>query len=304
MGAQVGEATRRFERVTVSIPGSDAPAVAVSRRVYDSARRPPAFVGEFRNLWEYRALFRLLVVRDVLLKYKRSVLGIWWTLLNPLLTMTVLWLVFSRIFRFAIGTTGVPYVIYLLAGVVVMVFFTQAVLAVAGSILNNADVLARVHVPPEVFSLAAATAAAVNFVLSLIPLFIFELALGVSIPWTVLLVPLFVLAVLGLAAGLGMMVASLAVRFGDTLSLTEILLQLLTYMTPVFYPISIVPGRFRLVLALNPLTHYVALFRNLVYGGNLFSSWDPVIVAGTSAVALALGGWVFARSWRAAVVML
>ena len=288
----------------MSLSQTDVAGETGSRRIYDSARRSPAVVGELRNLWEYRELFRLLVVRDVLLKYKRSVLGIWWTLLNPLLTMTVLWLVFSRIFRFAIGTTGVPYVVYLLAGVVVIVFFTQAVLAVAGSILNNADVLARVHVPAEVFSLAAATASAVNFTFSLIPLFIFELALGVGIPWTALLVPLFVVAVLALAAGLGMMIASLAVRFHDTLSLTEILLQLFTYMTPVFYPVSIVPGRFRLVLDLNPLTHYVALFRNLVYGGSLASPWDALIVAATSVVALALGAWVFARSWRTAMVML
>jgi ABC-2 type transport system permease protein len=261
-------------------------------------------VGEFRNLWEYRALFRLLVVRDVLLKYKRSVLGVWWTLLNPLLTMTVLWLVFSRLFRFAIGTTGVPYVIYLLAGVVMMTFFTQAVLAVTGSMVNNADVLARVHVPAEVFSLAAATAAAVNFVLSLFPLLIFQLALGVGIPWTVLLLPVPVLALLGLAAGLGLMVASLAVRFADTLSLTEIVLQLFTYMTPVFYPISIVPGDFRLVIDLNPLTHYLHMFRALVYEGHVVPFWEAGVVTGTSLAALALGAWVFARSWRGAAVML
>lgn len=277
---------------------------ASSRRTYDSARRSPAVIGEFRNVWEYRALFRLLVVRDVLLKYKRSALGIWWTLLNPLLTMTVLWLVFSRIFRYTIGTTGVPYVVYLLSGVVVMVFFSQAVLAVAGSMLNNADVLARVHVPAEVFSLAAATAASVNFVFSLVPLFVFELALGVGIPWTVLLLPLFVVALLGLAAGVGLMIASLAVRFHDTLSLTEILLQLFTYMTPVFYPVAIVPGGFRLVIEFNPLAHYVAMFRRLAYGGSIGSLAEVGIVAGTSMVALGLGAWVFARGWRRAVVML
>ena len=286
--------------------GSDISLAAsgTSRRIYDSARRPPAVVGELRNLWEYRELFRLLVVRDVLLKYKRSVLGIWWTLLNPLLTMTVLWLVFSRIFRYTIGTTGVPYVVYLLSGVVLIVFFTQAVVAVASSILNNANVLAHVHVPAEVFSLAAATAAAVNFVLSLIPLFIFEIALGVGIPWTVLLLPIAVLALLGLAAGIGLMVASLAVRFQDTLSLTEILLQLFTYGTPIFYPVSIAPGSFRLVIDLNPLTHYVALFRRLVYGGSVGPLWELGVVMGTSITALVLGAWVFARGWRAAAVML
>jgi len=240
----------------------------------------------------------------VLLKYKRSVLGVWWTLLNPLLTMTVLWLVFSRIFRYTIGTTGVPYVVYLLSGVVLIVFFSQAVIAVAGSMLNNASVLAHVHVPAEVFSLAAATAAAVNFILSLVPLLIFQIVLGVGIPWTVLLLPIPVVALLALAAGIGLMVASLAVRFQDTLSLTEILLQLFTYGTPIFYPISIVPGSFRLVIDLNPLYYYVSLFRRLVYAGSVGPLWQLGIVVGTSLAAVVLGAWVFSRGWRAAAVML
>lgn len=279
-------------------------AAAASRRTYDSDARPLAVVGELRNLWEFRALFRLLVVRDVLLKYKRSVLGVWWTLLNPLLTMTVLWLVFSRLFRFAIGTTGVPYVIYLLSGVVVISFFSQAVVAVAGSMIANADVLGRVYVPAEVFSLAAATAAAVNFLLSLIPLFIFQLALGVGIPWTALLLPVPIVALLAMAAGLGLMLASLAVRFGDTLSLTEILLQLLTYLTPVFYPLSVVPGGFKLFIQFNPLYHHLAMFRGLAYGGYVGSAGELGIVVGSSAAVLALGAWIFARGWRSAAVML
>jgi ABC-2 type transport system permease protein len=279
-------------------------AEARSRRTYDSAIRPRPIVGELRNLWEYRALFRLLVVRDVLLKYKRSVLGVWWTLLNPLLTMTVLWLVFSHIFRFAIGSTGVPYVVYLLSGVIFMVFFSQAVLAVARSLLDNASVLARVHVPPEVFSLAAATAAGVNFALSLIPLLIFQLALGVGVPLTVLLVPIPFLALLAFAAGLGLMVASLAVRFQDAISITEIVLQVSQYATPIFYPVAIVSGRYRPLIDLNPLAHYVAMFRQLVYGGTLPSLGELGLVVGMSAAALALGAWIFARGWRTAAVML
>jgi ABC-2 type transport system permease protein len=287
----------------MSVTPAAAP-VPPSRRSYDSARRAPAIVGELRNLWEYRALFRLLVVRDVLLKYKRSVLGIWWTLLNPLLMMTILWLVFSRLFRVAIGTTGVPYVVYLLAGVVVITFFTQAVRAVAGSMVDNTDVLARVHVPAEVFSLAAATAAAVNFMLSLIPLFVFQIALGVGIPWTALLLPLPVLSLLALSAGLGLMVASLAVRFYDTLNITDIVLRHFMYAAPVFYPLSIVPGAFRLVIDLNPVTHHLAMFRALAYRAELVPLWEVGVVVGTSLAALALGAWIFARGWRDAAVML
>jgi ABC-type polysaccharide/polyol phosphate export permease len=114
--------------------------------VYDSAARSPLLVTELWNFWTYRRLIRLLVMRDVLARYKRSLLGVWWTLLNPLLTMTVMWLVFSHIFRFRVGISGVPYAVYLLAGVLLVLFFQQGVEMVASSIVANASVLTKVYV--------------------------------------------------------------------------------------------------------------------------------------------------------------
>ena len=129
-----------------------------SNTYYDSdlARRP--LVSEFQNLWENRGLIRLIVGRDLTLRYKRSTLGIWWTLLNPLLTTGVMWIVFGKIFRFDVGE-GIPYIVYLLSGILLVTFFSQATIASGSAIVGNAGVLSKVYVPPEVFSVSAAVPA-------------------------------------------------------------------------------------------------------------------------------------------------
>lgn len=277
---------------------------AAPEMVYDSARRAPLLVTELANFWNYRALIRLLVTRDVLVRYKRSLLGIWWTLLNPLLTMSVMWLVFSHIFKFAVGVSGVPYVVYLLAGVILLIFFQQGVEMVASSVVLNLGVLGKVFVPPEVFSWSASIAAAINLMLSAIPLLILQVVLGVGIPWTLLLVPLPVIALLGLVVGLGLIVAAIAVRFHDMLDFNRVIVMLIGYLTPSFYPITIVPHALQRVIVFNPVYHDLVLFRNLIYAGSL-SSWQNWVAAfGSGFVMLAIGLTVFARGWRTAAAMI
>jgi ABC-type polysaccharide/polyol phosphate export permease len=285
-------------------PIASASKTRVAPAVYDSARRSPLLATELANFWQYRALIRLLVTRDVLVRYKRSLFGVWWTLLNPLLTMTVMWLVFSHLFRFEVGVSGVPYVVYLLAGVILMIFFQQGVETVASSIVLNTPVLSKVYVPAEAFALSAGLAAAINLLFGVIPLLILQLALGVGIPWTILLVPLPIFALLCLSVGMGLVVASIAVRFHDMLDFNRVILLLAGYMTPVFYPIAIIPGAFRRVIEFNPVYYDLVLFRSLIYGDSLWS-WQAWVAAfGSGAIVLSIGLAVFARSWRTAAAMI
>jgi len=278
--------------------------VAHGSNVYDSAVRPPVLLAALQGLWGYRRLIRLLVMRDVLARYKRSLFGIWWALLNPLLTMFVLWLVFSHLFHFDHGIVQVPYVVYVLSGVVLVLFFQQGVEMVSTAVVLNADVLRKVYVPAEIFSVSAGLAGAVNLALGMIPLLLFQLALGVGIPWTVLLVPLPVLALLLLVVGAGLVVAAVAVRFADMLDLNRVVLLLIGYFTPTFYPITIVPEGIRRFFELNPVYQDLNLFRNLVYGGTL-STWQPWVAAFSSGfIMLTLGLWVFGRGWPTAAAML
>jgi ABC-2 type transport system permease protein len=272
--------------------------------VYDSAVQGPLLVTELTSLWSFRRLIRLLVARDLLVRYKRSLLGVWWTLLNPLLTMTVLWLVFSHLFRFHVGVGGVPYVVYVLTGVLVVLFFQQGVEMVASSIVVNAPILTKVYVPAEVFSVSAGIAAAVAFAIGIIPLVLFQIFLGVGIPWTIILVPLPALALLCLVVGSGLIVAAIAVRFSDMLDFNRVILLLIGYFTPTFYPIAIVPPSLRGWFELNPVYQDLNLFRNLVYGDSL-STWQPWVAAAASGlIMLSLGLWVFARNWRTAAGMI
>src|SRR3712207_5115967 len=141
--------------------------------VYDSARRRRPLLSELENLRAHGGLLSLLIVRDLTVRYKRSALGIWWTMLNPLLTAAVMFAVFSRVFRFELPG-GEPFIVYLLSGVILAGFFSQGVMAAGSSIVNSAGILTKVYVPPEVFTLAAAAAAAVNFLINLVPLLVIQ----------------------------------------------------------------------------------------------------------------------------------
>jgi ABC-2 type transport system permease protein len=265
---------------------------------YDSAQRRAPLVQEATNLWAYRGLLKLLVVRDITLRYKRSLLGVWWTLLNPLLTTAVLWLVFSQVFRFEIPG-GVPFIVYLLSGVLLVTFFSQGLTSVSASLVSSSGVLTKVYVPPEVFAVSAASAAGVNFLLSLAPLLVIQLITGVGIPWTVPLVIVPALAMLALVVGTGLLVATAAIRFADALDLVSILVILLGYLTPTFYPVSVVPDGFQPVIYSNPLYSYLVVFRDVVYAGELPPLWNITVMLTTALGMLALGTYVFSRRWSA-----
>jgi ABC-2 type transport system permease protein len=274
-----------------------------STAVYDSAQRTPPLVNEALNLWRYRGLLALLVTRDLTVRYKRSVLGVWWTLLNPLLTSAIMYVIFSNVFRFNTDDT-VPFSVYLLSGILLVNFFGQGLNAVGVSLVSSAGVLSKVYAPPEVFAAAAAAAAAVNFTFSLLPLLLVQLVTGTGVPWTALLVPIPIVALLLLIAGLGLLVATAAIRFPDTLDLTTVGVLLISYLTPTFYPLSIVPERFLLCVYANPLYSYLAVFRGLVYGGTAAPLWNWVVMLVTAAVAIVGGTWVFSRRWPKLAAML
>jgi len=267
----------------------------------DSARKPLA--SEVSNLWAHRGLIRLIVARDLTVRYKRSTLGVWWTLLNPLLTSGVMWMVFGNFFRFDMDT-DTPYIVYLLSGILLITYFAQAVMASGSAIVNSAGILTKVYVPPEVFSVSAAIAAAVNFMISLAILLVIQLITGVGIPWTVILVPIPVLAMLGLTAGLGLLIASAAVHFFDVLDLTGVGIQLIGYLTPTFYPIAFVPERFQIFIKANPLYSYLTVFRELVYGNAGAELWMWAYMFASAAIVLVVGVYLFSRSWRRLVILL
>ncbi len=274
--------------------------MTTSLPVYDSAQRRTPF-AELRNFWEYRSLIRLLATRDLTVRYKRSLLGVWWTLLNPLFMVVVFWVVFSQLFGRQAG--DVPFIVYLTSGILMAQYFSQGIIAAGSAILNSRGILVKVHVPPEVFSAAAGVAAAFNFLISLIPLIVMQLVNGVGVPVTFGLTVFSALAMLLMVTGLGLLVASVAVRFYDVFDLVRVLSLLVTYLAATFYPLSIIPGHFLWVIKANPLFHHVEVFRSFAYGAEL-GVLNLAAVAVSTLAALWLGVAIFSRSWKNVVVTL
>ena len=225
-------------------------------------------------------------------------------MLNPILTTAVMWVIFSQVFKRA-DTGDVPFIVYLLSGVLfISVFFAQGLIATGSSLLNSRAVLSKIPMPGEVLAVTAALAVALNFVIALIPMFALQLILGVGIPWTVLLLPIPVFAMLMLVTGLGLAVAAAAVHFYDTIDFMSFLVQLAVWGVPTFYPIAMISPAFQVLIKINPLYSYLVVFRGFSYGGEFAPAWNFAYMIGTALAAFVGGVWIFSRSWRRLVAYL
>jgi ABC-type polysaccharide/polyol phosphate export permease len=272
--------------------------------IYDSASARRPIVDPFVNIWKNRALIGLLVARDLTVRYKRSVLGVWWTVLNPLLTTLVYWFVFSAIFH-RTTRADVPFIVYLLSGtLLISVFFSQGSVAGGSSLIHGRSILSKIRVPGEVFATTAALAAAVNFLIGSVLLLAIQVIIGWGIPWTVVLVPIPTLAMLALVTGFGMLIASAAIHFYDVLDFVRVILQMVIWLVPTFYPIEIIPENLQVLVKVNPLYSYLAVFRAFMYEGVIPPTWNLVYMGASAIIVLLLGVWVFSKSWKQAAVRL
>jgi ABC-type polysaccharide/polyol phosphate export permease len=278
--------------------------MTTTANTYDSAAPRRPIVDPFVNIWTNRRLIGLLVARDLTLRYKRSVLGVWWTILNPLLTTAVYWFVFSAIFQRQ-GGDEAPFIVYLLSGTLLIAsFFSQGSLAGGSSLIGSRSILSKIRVPGESFAVTAALAAAVNFVIGLVMLAVVQLVTGWGIPWTVVLVPIPTIAMLFLVTGFGMLIASAAIHFYDVLDFVRVLMQMAVWLVPTFYPIDIVPENLQILIKINPLYSYLEVFRGFMYEGVFAPTWNFVYMGISAPLVLLIGVWVFSKSWKQAAVRL
>jgi ABC-2 type transport system permease protein len=271
--------------------------------IYDSSTRTNYFKELTTNLWDQRDLITLLVKRDLAVRYKRSILGLLWTLINPLLTSLVLWMVFVQIFRAKLAD-GAQFAPYVLAGVLLMTFFNQAFMQATESIASGMGILQKVYVRPHVFAFASAISNSVNFILGLFALLVVTLMVGEGISILAPLTVLFILCMLSLTIGLSLMTSILFIRFNDSKNIIAIVLQLLFYLTPVFYPKDILSAPVRLIVSINPLSSYLDIFRFVFASTGKATLFDWVYMFSTSAIALLIGLIIFKRSWSKTVVMM
>lgn len=261
------------------------------------------FLSTLRMCHEYWNLITLLVNRDLTIRYKRSLLGVWWTLLNPLLVSMVLFFVFDNVFRFQM-VDGASFAPYLLSGILVFSFFSQGLTSSADAVANGASILTKVSVPARIFAIAATISQAVNFLVGLIPLMIVNgLAVNSFSFWS----PLSLFVVLCLTmfiTGLALIVSTLYVRFDDTRSIVSLGILMLTYLTPIFYPKTILSEPVLHIVNLNPLTSYLDFFRWTFGEGAVLTFYDVIYMFGSAVVVLWVGTTIFARTWPRTIAML
>ena len=233
----------------------------------------------------FRYLLYMMVKRDFVTRYRRSVLGVIWSVLNPLLTMLVLTFVFSQIFRFQVEN----FPVYVLSGQLIFNFFSEATNQAMGSILNNGAVIKKVYVPKYVFPVTRVMSSVVNMSFTFIAFLIVFIVTGESFNWSILLVFLPIIYTFIFALGVGMLLSSLVVFFRDINYIYGVGITLWMFLTPIMYPVYILPDRVYHLIHLNPMFHYVNYFRDLALHGTIPGLWANIICIGFALAALCAG---------------
>jgi len=239
----------------------------------------------FSELWRYRELVYFLAWRDVKVRYKQAALGAAWAILQPLLTMLVFTLLFSRLP--GMQTDGIPYPVFAFCGLVLWIYFSSVVAQGGQSLLTNSNLITKVYFPRIALPLSSAISGLIDFSVGLICLIGLIIYYGVAPGWSLLWVPVFLAGLIVLAVGTSLLLAALNVWYRDIKYAIPFLIQLWFFVTPIIYPTTIIPERFHSLVALNPLVGIIEGFRACVFPGRQL---DPMLTAtsfaGTAAIFL------------------
>ena len=250
-----------------------------------------SFKKTFTSLKNYRYLLYDLVSRDIKTKYRRSVLGILWSVLNPLLMMLVLTAIFSNIFKFQIE----DFPIYYLTGYILFNFVSESTNFAMTSIIYSAGLIKKVYIPKILFPLEKCLFSLLNLCFSLIAAVIVFVILGVEPHWTILMFPLPLIYLFVFNLGVSLILATMNTFFRDVGYLYGVFITVWMYLTPIIYPITILPGWMQSIVRINPLTHFVEYFRNVTIYGTLPTRGENLICLAYSLTFLVIGLLVFQK---------
>lgn len=262
-------------------------------------------LARLTELIKYRELLRNLIARDLKVRYRNSVLGVVWSLLNPLLMMLVFTVVFTVMMP---NNTVQKFPVFFLCGLLPWNFFSASVMGATGSIVDNAHLIKKVYFPREVLPISLVLSNLVNFFLALVVLFVLILVFRIPItPW-LLLLPVVILIQVMFTVGIALFLSTVNVFYRDTQMIVDVLLLALFFLTPIFYPIDILPHNktllgiqidvWRWTRILNPMASLIAAYRDVLYWGRLVGPDFLFRTAATALAFLAGGYYVFCRYSR------
>lgn len=246
------------------------------------------------NLKKYSFLLQQLVSRDFKVKYKRSVLGIVWSLLYPILTMVVMAIVFSNVFKFS--TPGVSYLAYLLSGLIIFNYFSEASNLSMSSVVGNFGLLNKIYIPKYIFPLSKCLFVGINFLLTLVPLYIVLFATGTGVNWYHLFLPYSYLCLFMFTLGMGFILSAVSVFLRDMFYIYGIIIMMWTYLTPIMYDINLITANLQPWLKLNPLYHYINFAREIILYGRMPQPFTWITCLVSSVAVLLIGVIVFKKT--------
>jgi len=259
--------------------------------IYDSANRGLPAIEELRELFNYRELVFQTVRRNIVVRYKRSILGVAWTMLNPLGTALILTFVFSAAFG-----AGSNYAVYVLSGLVAWNFFAQTTNDAMLNLLWGGSLIKRIYMPKTVFGVSSTGTGLINLTLALVPLLIIMLITRVPIQVSILFLPYPILLIAMFTLGISLLISACAMFFPDIAEMYNILLTAWFYLTPVIWVEDMLPQQFAWLVKLNPMFYLINLFRVPIIEGGLPTINQILFTSGIAFFTL-FAGWLF-FSWK------
>ena len=251
---------------------------------------------DWAALWEYRDLLYLQVWREIKVRYKQTAIGVSWVLLQPMVTMLIFTVIFGQMAK--VPSDGVWYPAFVLSGLLPWTYFSQAVTRAGGSLVSNANLVTKIYFPRVLLPLASIVAPLIDLALSLFLLFGLLLYAGIPLTWKVVTLPIFILMAMLTAMGLSLFVSATNVRYRDVTHAIPFVIQVWMFVSPIVYPVSLVPEQWRVLYGLNPMTGVIEGFRWAMLGQ---TAPDPVVMgtsAGVVMLALAVGSIYFKKLER------
>lgn len=252
----------------------------------------------WRDLWRYRELFYFLAWRDILVRYKQTVIGIAWAVVRPFLTMVVLTVVFSRIAK--LPTPGaVPYALLVMAAMLPWQFFSTSLSESSNSLIGNANLISKIYFPRLIVPAGSVITSFVDFLITLVLMALMMVWYSFLPDWHLLLLPVFLALAFGAAFGAGLWLCALNVEYRDFRYIVPFIVQFGVYISPVGFSSSIVPEKWKLLYSLNPMVGIIDGFRWSLLCGQTPLDWTSVLLSCGLVVLLSLSGiWYFRKMER------
>lgn len=247
----------------------------------------------WKDLWRYRELFYFLAWRDILVRYKQTIIGVAWAVLRPLLTMVAFVFVFGKLAR--MPSDGVPYPILVFAALLPWQFFANAFTEAGNSLVSNANMISKVYFPRVVIPASAVIVSFVDFLLSGALLATLMFWYGLTPDWRIMTVPLFMALAIAAAMGTGLWIAALNVKYRDFRYIIPFIVQFGLYISPVGYSSAVVPDHWRLLYSINPMVGVIDGFRWALLGGESQLYWPGVSLSLALVMLIAVTGVLYFR---------